>query len=227
MSLTLMHDSIVQNEIMIFLNFTDSLNFRKTAKVFNESYLYQHNPRLDEQFAIIKASKEGENNAVICLLKVPFVNLTFSAFLGAVNGGHSDVVRTLLESNRVDPAFNENIAVISAARKGRLDTVKLLLKDIRIDPTDQDNLAIKVASYGSHPSVVQALLDDGRVDPSVDQNYAIRIAAQYGHLEVVQILLRDDRVDPKALDSSALMVASRNGHVDVVKALLNRTDPVS
>jgi ankyrin repeat protein len=116
-----MPEVIIQHEILIFLNFKDSMNFRKTAKSFNESYLYQHDPRLDDQFAIIEASSKGENNAVICLLKVPFVDpgiFNNSALLGAVYAGHSEVVKTLLESNRLDTTINGNIALITAVRIG-------------------------------------------------------------------------------------------------------------
>jgi hypothetical protein len=134
MALSRLPDAILNHEIAPYLTFTESINLRKTAKSFNESYIYQHDPRLDLQLAIAKASSEGKLDAVRCLLKVPFIdpgfNYNYAVRITALKG-HVEIMQELLTNRLVDPADFNNEAIINAASHGHSDIVKMLLKDNR------------------------------------------------------------------------------------------------
>jgi hypothetical protein len=75
---------------------------------------------------------------------------------------------------RVDPAADNNAAIIWASTRGKVDVVRLLLADARVDPTAKDNQAIIWASEKGKVDVVRLLLADTRVDPAALNNWAIK-----------------------------------------------------
>ncbi len=145
----------------------------------------------------------------------------------ASNNGHIEVVKLLLQDERVDPSDFNNYAIKKASENGHTEVVRLLLSDLRVDPSDHRNDAIRYASENGHTEVVKLLLSDSRVDPSDFNNYAIRYASKNGHTEIVKLLLQDKRVDPSKTYNYAIKKASENGHIEIVKLLLQdeRVDP--
>ena len=109
--------------------------------------------------------------------------------------GHTDMVKMLLQDNRVNPADQNNYAIRWAANYGHTDTVKILVQDNRVNPADENNEAIKVAAEYGHTDTVKILLQDPRVNPEDENNYAIQWAANNGHTDTVKTLLMDRRVE--------------------------------
>lgn len=146
----------------------------------------------------------------------------------AVNG-HISVVKHLLADPRVNPAVDDNAAIVGAAAGGHCGVVERLLADPRVDPAALDNRALQMVARSGHPAVVELLLADARVDPAADDNGAIVGAAAFGRLAVVQRLLADPRVDPAARNNAAIREACRGGCVAVVDRLLAdpRVDPAA
>ena len=134
--------------------------------------------------------------------------------------GKTDMIRLLLNDNRIDPSVKNSLAIRWASKYGQDDVVKLLLSDGRIDPSAGDNYGVRWASGKGHTDIVGLLLNDNRTDPSARNNLAIRWASKYGHLEVVKLLLTDGRTDPLAQDNYAIKEASKNGYLNIVKLLL-------
>ncbi len=164
--------------------------------------------------------------------------------------GSLKVVRFLLKDKRVDPAADDNEAIVAASFKGELGIVRLLLKDKRVDPSARDNGPMVEASTHGHLGVMRLLFDDGRVDPAARRNMAISEASSNGQLEAVRILLakgvdpsvgvfkaisdasaggyaeivllllEDERVDPSVNENEAIRDASANGHLEVVRILM-------
>jgi ankyrin repeat protein len=58
--------------------------------------------------------------------------------------GRTDVVRLLLNDNRVDPSAGNNNAIFFASCRGHIEVVQLLLSDNRVDPSGNVNYAIKM-----------------------------------------------------------------------------------
>jgi hypothetical protein len=72
-------------------------------------------------------------------------------------------VNRLLEDERVNPAAQDNQAILNTSFHGHLAVVNRLLEDERVDPAAGDNSAIKAASNMGRLAVVDRLLQDGRV----------------------------------------------------------------
>jgi ankyrin repeat protein len=141
--------------------------------------------------------------------------------------GSTEVLKILLQDERVDPSDNYNKAIRNAIGEGHTDVVRLLLQDSRVDPSDNGNDAIRASIFNGHVDVVRILLQDKRVDPSVDNNHNVMMASYEGLADVVELLLQDERVDPSVDNNKAIRVASGNGRADVVELLLQdkRVDP--
>jgi hypothetical protein len=123
----------------------------------------------------------------------------------------------------IDPASENNFAIIAASAQGNTNVVKLLLRDLRVDPAADMNEAIRCASERGHIRVVKELLSDLRVDPSEANGsglLALYCACLNGHDDVAQLLLSDARVDPSANDNEAVRSASLDDDADIVKLLL-------
>jgi ankyrin repeat protein len=187
------------------------------------------NPGLDKSFALEQYCLVGDVERVNETLDDPgFVNCLPGSILAAASrNGHTAVVKLLLADPRVDPAADDNCAILDASSSGYEGVVKQLLTDPRVEPAARGNKAIRCASSCGHVSVVKLLLKDARVDPSADSNKAIRFASYNGHASVVKLLLADPRVDPAVSANYAIWMASAEGHVSVVKLLLAdpRVDP--
>ena len=118
-------------------------------------------------------------------------------FIQAAEKRSINIIKLLLQDDRVDPTYGSSWAIRSASSNGHTDVVELLLKDGRTDPGAGDNYAIRAASRSGYKDIVELLLKDKKmVDPSDDHNWAIIIASMNGHKDVVELLLKDSRVNP-------------------------------
>ena len=180
-------------------------------------------PSVDNNYAIIEASKYGYFEVVEELLKHPNVDPSAwsnNAIREASENGHLEVVETLLKHPNVDPSDCDNYAIIRASQNGHWKIVERLLLDPRVNPSADNNCAIRLASEYDHLEVVDILLQDRRVNPSANNNDAIGLASSRGHLRVVERLLLDPRVNPSDRNNVAIFAASYNGHFRVVIRLL-------
>lgn len=120
-------------------------------------------PSVDIESLTIKATMFGHVKIVSMLMtyvdKHSHNMLINSVISTASLLGHAGVVKRLLRNSRVDPAANNNNAIICAAKGGRKDVLKLLLKDSRVDPGAQDDLALQMAVTEGHVSTTRMLLD--------------------------------------------------------------------
>jgi ankyrin repeat protein len=129
---------IMQNELICFLSFSDSISLRKTSKFFNTSFTYNHDPRIDNQRAIIlavdncnaKGNYNGKIDAIKCLLNVEYADPSIYnnyPIRMAILYGNLEVVRALLDSGKVHPSINYNYPLLAASRTGNLELVTLFL----------------------------------------------------------------------------------------------------
>ncbi len=144
-------------------------------------------------------------------------------------GGHSEVLRFLLDNTRVDPSANNNEALLSASKSGHSEIVQLLLSHPRYTPPgDNYDGAMRRAIGFGHSQVVQILLGKGCSVRFSDARFS-----SFAWPEVLAVLLgrvvEDGGVDPAAEDNRAVWSASRLGYTDAVRLLLAdpRVDPAS
>jgi hypothetical protein len=137
----------------------------------------------------------------------------------ASQSGHIDMIKLLLDDERVDPATRDNETIMHACDSGNLEVVQLLAKDHRIDPVTSKNAILAAACQTGNSQVVQEMLIDPDVDPSIHCNSALKYATDWQRHEIVGLLLKDGRVDPAFNQNEAVRSASEYGDYRVVKQL--------
>ena len=174
----------------------------------------------EQALSIIKVLIIDTSEASKTILNTVFRNLIMS-------NGHLEIIKLLMQDERVDPSSDDNWAITYASQNGHLEIVKILMQDKRVDPSANNNWPITYASQNGRLEIVKILMQDKRVDPSAENNLAIKRASLKGHLEIVTILMQDKRVDPSAENNQAIKWASCNGHLEIVKILMQdkRVDP--
>jgi hypothetical protein len=130
------------------------------------------------------------------------------------------IVRVLLDNERVDPTVENNEALISAIEIGDIEIFKMLLNDKRVDPSANRNYALRTAAYEGEDEIVMLLLMDRRTDPTDANNDAWQAAVEGNKFTVVDLLLQDGRVDPTVGHNWALDYADTQGYADLFELLI-------
>jgi len=155
----------------------------------------------------------------------------------AALGGHTEVVRTLLENGAKTSLPNreghyEYTALTAAAQGGYIEGIKLLQqKGVNVDQISggEDGFtALYMACANNHPDCAKLLLEEGKAAPdifTVRQGWtALHAASMGGYTECVRLLLERGGVNVNNLTkdgkSTAIWLAANSGHIDVVKLLL-------
>lgn len=117
-----------------------------------------------------KYCRVGDVENVKEMLKNPDLYLGFTFVYGnplsiACEYNQIEVVKLLLQDQRIKPHWHSNAPIQIASQHGNLEIVRLLLQHPRVDPSDDKNLAIKIAHDRNHLQIVLLLLQDSRVKP--------------------------------------------------------------
>ncbi|MBT4963220.1 MAG: hypothetical protein HOI53_04195 [Francisellaceae bacterium] len=88
--------------------------------------------------------------------------------ISAVIYGHSEIVRILLNDDRVDLSLfvGENSLLVKAVYAGHLSVVKVLLESQKVNPSNDGNLALKVSAGAGQPEILNELMKSERVNVS-------------------------------------------------------------
>ena len=97
-------------------------------------------------------------------------------FYTRIHAGSTYGVERLLDDSRVNPRYDDNLAIAIAARQGHIEIVQLLLTDPRVDPSDANNRAIREAADAGHLEIVKLLLENPKVRDLVEENKTPEIA---------------------------------------------------
>jgi hypothetical protein len=84
--------------------------------------------------------------------------------------GNIDFVKFLIQHEKVDPSYDNNAAIRSAAQKGYLDITQFLLEDSRIDPSGFYNYAISDADKYGYTNIIKLLWNDSRVKSTLKEH---------------------------------------------------------
>lgn len=222
--------STVEREILDYfyinkISENEALNFIKNFNWFNEPILKNYK----EQLYIYKLQKFIEDDDienVISLLNEKELNIDLSWSVEFAFD-NIEIVKLLLEDERVDPSYDDDFLIKTASDLGLDDVVILFLKDNRINPAAGKNYPLRVAIQKNHIEIVKLLLNDKRVSPIILGNNAISVACNCKRTEIVKILLEDKRVDPSVANNYPFQISSEYEDVDTLKLLLtdNRVDP--
>jgi ankyrin repeat protein len=170
---------------------------------------------------IAAAAKNGHEEVVRLLLDCDRVDeeQINTALLIACQFDHMSIARLLLTKTDYK-TFEESAPFRGACVRGRTNIVRMFLDEFDADPSVKDNFAILAASKNGHIDIVRLLLDDPRVSLTTENNDVLNMACKKGQLDLVRIFLADNRIDPTANDSQAFTAACEGGHVDVVKLMM-------
>lgn len=126
----------------------------------------------------------------------------------ACRRGHVEVVKLLLEDERVDPnqVYEYGSALVGSIRVNALEMVKSLLSDARITHLGQ---ALEEATHCRLTLMMSMLLADPRMDPeAVSCNSTIAQAINSSNPDHLRMILDDPRIE-----------LGKNGAIPVIEAL--------
>lgn len=187
---------------------------------------------------LLGACQEGDDLAPASILNKVDQNILNegsddSPLIIAVSGGHTSVVKSLLERGaKVDVRNGSGMSgLMIAARKGDGDMLSLLLEHkAQVDLQDRSGYsALMWASENGYTGLVKTILDNDSNESNVnlrksDGKSALMLASENGHTEVAKLLLSEeykteiDMEDKKG--QTALKLASAKGHFNVVRLLI-------
>ncbi|KAJ3040579.1 hypothetical protein HDV00_010759 [Rhizophlyctis rosea] len=172
------------------------------------------------EIALKRAAKGGHLDVVLRLLTAAKANcaypVTAEALEGAVEGGHTEIVRILLRKGANVHKWAEDALAI-AAEKNCCDIVRLILNaGAGAVPSHKMDWALEIASKGGQENTVKTLLDAGAFARNEE---ALLGAAKRGHTHVVRLLVIAG-ADVHIEDEKVLTRAAENGHYGTVKFLL-------
>ncbi|KAI8895256.1 ankyrin repeat-containing domain protein [Globomyces pollinis-pini] len=140
----------------------------------------------------------------------------------AVLFGKLRIALVLLHDGMVNPAGQDQLAIITASKQGNIELFNLIIQNPDVDATFNLNECIRLASSNGHHLIVKELLEIKSIDPGTKNNEPLKSACKQGHLQVCRLLLKDKRVNPNDFTTkSALTLACEYGHQPVVKLLLS------
>jgi ankyrin repeat protein len=76
----------------------------------------------------------------------------------AAENGHIEEFKLLLSNPEINPATQNDLALIRASKNGHTDIIKLLLNDKRVNPASSGNLSIQYAYNEGHHEIVFMLI---------------------------------------------------------------------
>lgn len=114
----------------------------------------------------------------------------------------------------INPAAENNQAIILAAKNGHLEMIKFLLTLKNVDPSADHNKALRLACYYGHLEIVKYLLTLDKVDAKDNDYQAFKWAAAEGRLVIIEYL-----ISLGIYHSDGIKRAKQNGHNEVVSVL--------
>lgn len=176
--------------------------------------------------ASLKAIRTNNISAVKRFLDEPQTIPTLHMVIQtAIRRGNIEIVKMILNSNHLDPSFDDNFLIKEASKGGYAEIVGILLSDSRVDPTVENNLPIRVAVENSRLETVKLLLNDERVNAGADNNFSINIAIRYNFTKITLLLLSNPNVDPSTVNN--VYESIKNCNIDILSALIadSRVNP--
>ena len=121
----------------------------------------------------------------------------YKPLLTCCQAGYAASLQVLLDHTGLDPSWNNNVFIRTAAKYGRPEVVRLLMSYPQVDPSAEGDVALVDAVGATYSDPINYNLDFG--SPSSIEEYT----------EVVRLLLTDPRVDLLEMATGLLRVPSR------------------
>jgi hypothetical protein len=197
-------------------------------------------PDLEHNDRFFFACKENNIELVDLFLNDPKIDPEFKsnrAIKNAIQFGHDQIVKLLLDSKKINPRVLRKLFVL-ACSYGHDNVVKVFLdfrKEFPFPPAvyddEQDQEAMHLACFDGHTGVVRLLIEEGGIDPSIDRDMPIRTAIKLDqddgrdNKNLIRLLLQYPNVNPSARSNEALDYIMRDGNIYTLRYLLEIDDP--
>jgi ankyrin repeat protein len=170
----------------------------------------------------MNAAQFGSQEAVKLLLSYPGMQpyAINYALKQAVRNNHPEVVRLLLADERVDPNYDDEIVMQTAASMSDLATVAALLTDKRVRVTKENVISSVSNKNRGVFALLLSKLRDRHLDDAIFMRRLFQAACEVGTIESVELLLDQPDVKVDAYESKAFIGAVDNRNYDVVELLL-------
>jgi hypothetical protein len=179
---------------------------------------------IDDEF-INNALENNINKVKKFLIRKKIKTKTIqSALYASIQYGNLEIVKLLLNDERVEANHKNNRNLIVAVDNGHIDIVSLLLNDKSVDPSDQDNEATITATTKGNIEILKLLLTDKRVLIEDDYNEAMTKPAQFGHFDIIELLLKEKRIKPEKNKNWAIRTAYNNNEFKIADYLFSYKD---
>ena len=141
-----------------------------------------------------------ENNVEVlsALLEQPNIQLGREGVMAldiALDKGHSDIVRLLLNHDSFDPSQRDNSALVSASKLHDLPSIQKLMEDPRVQAKNQGTEYFIGAAASGQTDLVKELLNQPDLSPTAYSGMALQLAAANGYPDTVDVLLSDSRIN--------------------------------
>ena len=202
-----------------------------TGKRSYKSNLTEAN-EVDYDTAFHEACLHGRIKKVKEMLKIYKDGRGYNALMLAVEGGHQELVRVLIEELHfnVNQTNQGRTPLHEACLQGHTDLVRKLVKKHKANLGAKDNGGNDVlmyAVYGGHNDLVRVLIEDFEFNVNQSRSNQgrtpLHVACLQGHTDLVRELIEKHKADDSAKDKEnedALMYAVRRGHNDLVSVLI-------
>lgn len=104
-----------------------------------------------------KACKYGDIETVKEMIKNDELKIHPNCLLWAIHEGHIEIVKLLLQDYRVNPTYEDNLAIRLACDNGYTEIVKLLLTFPTVNPKVDDNYCIRIAREEGFEEIINLL----------------------------------------------------------------------
>lgn len=164
------------------------------------------------------AARIGDEHAFKELLKRYDALVDFRLLKTSIYSKSINLVQLLLQRPEIDPAFNNNEALLLALMQSRegvnmYEINNLLIESERIGKEDLYKHDTYISRLHDN-RIIKLLLQDPRVNPTIPNNKAFTFACTTGNIEIVRILLKDPRVNPSDNNNFALTMVSTKMYKD-------------
>jgi len=119
---------------------------------------------------------------------------TQNALFLAINNNSVDVIKVLLNDNRIVPNMNNNLALRTCMSRGLYEAFELLFNEPRFDITINNELLL-MAVRKRKVELVDLILMDERTDPNCNSRFCLTMSLLLGDKELVKLFLNNSKVD--------------------------------
>ena len=232
------------------LNAQDSQAFLSAVRFKNTKIvdMFLSDPRFnvvaDDNIIIRRmASTTNDLDLFKRILKMPNVDPSAhynDALMGALEIGNTEMVKILLQDQRVLNGPNLNNALQLATKLENVDLIQVLLQCDKVDPMSLNRQELALIFSKTSPELLKPFLESPRVNPAYIMDISgayvrepfyisslFQWAVEISDARLVKFFLTIKTLEPSSHANSALKTAIKNEREDIVQLLLadDRLDP--